>query len=222
MNTWLTVEFHCHTRVSKDSLNKVPALLQTARKRGITRLVITDHNSISGAIEAQQLDPELVIIGEEIMTEKGELLAAFVKELIPPHLPVEEAIRRLRDQDAFISVSHPFDRYRGWLLPDLLELIPMVDAIETFNARCVYAADNESARQFALQHGLSGTVGSDAHILAEVGRAVQTMPHFSNAAELRAAIRQAESKTRLSGSAVHLASSFASLLHKFRKNQNPR
>ena len=131
------VEFHCHTYASKNSLTPPKKLIAAARKRGVHRLVITDHNSITGAKEAQVLDPELVIIGEEIMTTRGEILAAFVKEEIPAGLPPVEVINRLRNQEAFISVSHPFDTMRsgGWKKSDLLEILPLVDAIEVFNSR---------------------------------------------------------------------------------------
>ena len=59
----LTLEFHCHTHASKDSLTHPKDLVQAARRKGLDRLVITDHNSIAGARAAQALDPELVIVG---------------------------------------------------------------------------------------------------------------------------------------------------------------
>jgi predicted metal-dependent phosphoesterase TrpH len=126
------VEFHCHTMASKDSLTKPKDLIATARRRGIDRLIITDHNTTAGAMIAKDLDPELVIVGEEIMTTKGEILAAYVAEEIPAGLSPQEVLKHLRDQGAFISVSHPFDSMRagGWKESDLLEILPFVDAIE--------------------------------------------------------------------------------------------
>lgn len=209
MASLLKVEFHCHTIVSKDSLNHIPALLKTARKRGLDRLIITDHNSIQGALQARELDPQLVIVGEEIRTDKGELLAAFVTQEIPRGLPVLQVIQMLREQGAFISVSHPFDRHRGWQLADLMEIIPLVDAIETFNSRCMDAFDNTLAARFAAEHNLAVTVGSDSHFLPELGRAVMHLPCFSSGQELRQIIRQGQSETRLSAWSVHLASRFA-------------
>ncbi len=118
-----------------DSLTTPQAIIAAARRSGLGRLVITDHNSIQGARIARRLAPDLVIVGEEIMTQSGELLAAFVEEEIPEGLPVKDAIQRLRQQGAFISVSHPFDRARsGFALPDLDEIAPLVDAIEVYNA----------------------------------------------------------------------------------------
>jgi predicted metal-dependent phosphoesterase TrpH len=48
-------------------------LLDEARRKGVERLAITDHNEIWAAQEAQQLDPERVM-WEEVLTTKGELL----------------------------------------------------------------------------------------------------------------------------------------------------
>ena len=207
----LRIEFHCHTIYSKDSLLKPDKLVRMAQERGIDRLVVTDHNTIAGALHAQELDPQRIIIGEEIMTTRGELLCAYVTEEIPRDLPPLEAITRLRQQGAFISVSHPFDAIRNghWELPDLLEILPHVDAIETFNARCMSASYNTQAQAFAKEHGLLGTAGSDAHAGFEVGRASMRLPKFHDAASLKAALAQVQFDVRLSSPWVHFTSRYA-------------
>ncbi len=53
LKDFYTVEFHCHTYASKDSLTKIHDLVAIAHKRGLDRLVITDHNTISGALKAR-------------------------------------------------------------------------------------------------------------------------------------------------------------------------
>ncbi|MEA4907063.1 MAG: PHP domain-containing protein [Anaerolineaceae bacterium] len=212
MNQWLRVEFHCHSLYSPDSLNSLEGMIETAHKKGIDRLIITDHNTIAGAVRAHEMDPELIIVGEEIMTQKGELLAAFVKEEVPAGLEPEEALRRLREQDAFISVSHPFDHSRaGWAVADLEAILPYVDAIEVFNARCWHPSLNEQAMIFAGQHNLSGTVGSDAHMLFELGKANLLLPPFMNARELAAVIRDGQPETSMSQFWVHFGSTYAKL-----------
>jgi hypothetical protein len=205
------VEFHCHTIYSKDSLLKPERLLALAVEKGIDRLVVTDHNTIAGAKRARELDPQRVIVGEEIMTTQGELLAAFVQEEIPPGLPPHEAIARLRQQSAFISVSHPFDALRNghWELPDLLAILPQVDAIETFNARCMSARYNTQAQAFAREHGVLGTAGSDAHAGFEVGRAAMLLPQFHDSASLKSVLAQAQFDVRLSSPWVHFTSRYA-------------
>ena len=212
----ISLEFHCHTYASKDSLTRPMDLIKAARRKGLNRLVITDHNSIEGALEAQAIDPELVIVGEEIMTTKGEILAAYIREQIPPFLSPQETIDRLKEQGAFISVSHPFDAMRsgGWKENDLLEIIPFVDAIEVYNSRCMMPRFNRLARNFAEQHNLAGTVGSDAHAAFEVGRSVLLLDQFSGPEEMRSVIRQAQFRVKWSPWWFHLTSRYASLKKK--------
>ncbi|NWF64392.1 MAG: PHP domain-containing protein [Chloroflexi bacterium] len=212
----LTLEFHCHTHASKDSLTRPEELIRIARKKGLDRLVITDHNSTAGALAARKLDPELVIVGEEIMTTRGEILAAFVQEEIPAGLTPMETIRILKEQGAFISVSHPFDTLRkgGWLENDLLEIVPYVDAIEIFNSRCMDPRFNWRAQAFAQTHNLPGTAGSDAHGLIEVGRSVMALVPFKGPDEMRSVIRGAKFKTKLSPWWVHFISRYASMKKK--------
>jgi predicted metal-dependent phosphoesterase TrpH len=212
----LRVEFHCHTIFSNDSLTTAKGLVDTCHRKGLDRIVVTDHNTIAGALAAHALDPELVIVGEEIMTARGEILAAYVTEAIPRGLSPQETIRRLRDQAAFISVSHPFDSWRSgaWKLEDLLEIAPRVDAIEIFNARCLLADDNRRALEFARQHNLPGTAGSDAHAAFELGAAMLVLPQFAGPAELRKVVGQGIVQGRLSPFWVHFVSHYARLRKK--------
>ena len=207
----MQIDFHTHTSASKDSLTSPADLILAARCRGLDRVVVTDHNTIAGALAAHDLDPELVIVGEEILTTRGEILAAFVTEEIPSRLSPQETIRRLRDQGAFISVSHPFDSWRSgaWKLDDLLEIAPLVDAIEIFNARCMSPGANLKAQEFAIEHNLPGTAGSDAHAAFELGAACLVTPPFTGPDGLRRVVREGKIRGRLSPFWVHFASRFA-------------
>lgn len=214
----LKVEFHSHTNASKDSLTRPAELIAAARRRRLDRLVITDHNTIAGARAAQALDPELVIVGEEIMTTQGEILAAFVTEEIPRGLTPMETIQRLREQGAFISVSHPFDRMRsgGWRENDLIEIIPLVDAIEVYNSRCMNPGFNRDARRFAEKHNIAGTVGSDAHAAFEVGRSLMRLEPFGDPDALRKVIRQGVPQVKWSPPWIHFTSRYASIHKKLK------
>ena len=213
----LKVEFHCHTNASKDSLTRPRDLVEMCRRKGIDRVIITDHNTIKGAQEAQVLDSQLVIVGEEIMTTQGEILAAFVREEIPKGLSPAETIQRLKDQGAFISVSHPFDEWRegGWQEADLLEILPDVDAIEVYNSRCMLPRFNRAARQFAERHDIAGTVGSDAHAAFELGRSLMLLDPFEGPVEMREVIRSGIPRVRWSPPWFRLTSRFASIWKKF-------
>ena len=214
------IEFHCHTIFSKDSLTSPRRLVETCRRRGIDRVVVTDHHTIAGALAAREIDPELVIVGEEILTTKGELLAVYVTDFVPPHLSPQETIRRLKDQGAFISVSHPFDRLRNgsWKEDDLLEILPQVDAIEVFNSRCMNPKFNHAAQAFAEKHNVPGTVGSDAHAAFELGRSLLLLEQLEGPDEMREVIRKGIPQTKLSPPWVHVLSRYAVI----RKRMNPR
>jgi predicted metal-dependent phosphoesterase TrpH len=191
---------------------KPERLLETARAKGIGKLAITDHSQVDGAFEAHVLDPDLVIISEEVYTSQGELLAYFVKERIPPGLEPMEAIQRLRDQGSVISVAHPLDPLRGgaWQETALREILPYVDALEIFNARTVGKGANERAMELAKEAGLPGTAGSDAHSYLEVGTAGLRLPAFDDADGMRAALKEAEVVGKLSSPLVHFFSRYAS------------
>ncbi len=214
----LRVEFHCHTVASKDSLTRPRDLVDACRRKGIDRIIVTDHNTIAGARAAQALDPERVIVGEEILTMRGEILAAFVIEEIPAGLTPQETIRRLKEQGAFISVSHPFDRFRegGWREEDLLEILPLVDAIEVYNSRCMLPSFNREAKRFAEKHNLAGTVGSDAHAAFELGRSVLLVEQFDGLEGMRNVIRDAIPQVRWSPPWFHLSSRYAAIRKKIR------
>jgi predicted metal-dependent phosphoesterase TrpH len=218
------VELHTHTCYSKDSLVTPEALIATCRRKGIDRLVVTDHNSISGALRLKELAPELIIVGEEIMTTEGELLAFFVREWVSPGQTPQETLSRLRDQGAFISVSHPFDRLRrgAWDEAALLEIIEQVDALEIFNARCLFNADNAAALALAQRHNKLMTVGSDSHTAREIGRATVEMEPFDSVETFRANLAQARFYTTLSSVWIHFASTYAKWVRRLGLSPQPK
>lgn len=208
----LRLEFHCHTIASPDSLVAPADLVRICREIGIDRVVITDHNSIQGALLAQEIDPELVVVGEEIRTTRGELLCAYVREEIPSGLEPTEALHRLKEQGAFISVSHPFDPSRSpWYSDGLDDIRQHIDAIEIFNSRTFPRRANAKARAYAEESSLPGTVGSDAHTLGELGLATMLVPDFRGPHELREAILEARYELRPSGLLARFGSRYASL-----------
>jgi len=220
---YIRVDFHTHTIYSRDCLTLPKKLVKVARRKRIDRVVVTDHNEIEGAFKAREIDPEIIIVGSEIETTEGEILAAYMTEAIPPGLPPREVITRLREQNAFISISHPFDPTRKgyWQVQALIDILPYIDAIETFNARCMFPHYNWKAEKFAQEHQLLGTHGSDAHAAFEIGRGSLLLPIFEDPVSLKASLAQAVSpRLTLSLPWVHLTSRFATLKKKYWKSRN--
>ncbi len=216
----LKVDLHIHTHFSVDSLSKIHVLLQRARAIGLDRIAITDHNCILGAQIAHEMDPDFVIVGEEVKTEVGEVIAYFVQEEVPRGLSLEETLTRLEQQGAVISIPHPVDRIRTSALGPVhtLEIIERVDALEVRNSRCLWAEDNHRAARLATQHHKLVTAGSDAHIPQELGLCGMYMPPFENNPDcFRHALAQARPFGRVGPYWTHLASKYA----KYRKRWLP-
>jgi predicted metal-dependent phosphoesterase TrpH len=213
MQNTYKVDLHIHTCASKDGIVHPADVIRAAKQKGLDRICITDHNTIEGALAAQKIDPEFVIVGEEILIDQGcEILAFFVHEWVPPGLSAQETLDRLQTQGAVISVSHPFDRHRNrtWTEEMLKAILPRLDAVESFNARTIRPEDNEKARDFAATHRLPTTAGSDAHIALEIGAAYLEIPAFTTAEEFRAGLSRAVIHGRLSPVWIHLFSTINS------------
>ncbi len=166
------IDLHCHTSASFDCLSKPADVVRAAAARGLTHVVVTDHDRIDGALAARDAAPPglTVIIGEEVKTADGDLICAFLTSAIAPGMPATETIAAAREQGALVGIPHPFDRFRGSLSKSaaLDALAPLVDWVETHNARLV-GNGNEQAAEYAVRHGLPGVAVSDAHTILEVG-----------------------------------------------------
>ena len=173
------VDLHCHTRASFDSLSDPVEVARTAKKRGLTHLAITDHDTIDGALRARDagIDGITIIVGEEVKTAAGDLICLFLERAVPPGLPIAETIVLVRAQGGLVGIPHPFDGYRNSLLRDegLASIATLVDGVETHNARIMLGDGNEKAVVFAKEHGLPGVSVSDAHTLLEVAVASTVM-----------------------------------------------
>lgn len=211
------IDLHLHTNASWDSAISPERLIQVARRRGLSRIAVTDHDSILGALAAKSIAPDFVIVGEEVKTETGELLAYFIQEQLPPGLSLEETIRRIREQGGVVGVSHPLDRLRREAIgrEALLPILPLLDCVEVFNSRTLLPSDNDRALALAEEYGLPCTAGSDAHSVYEVGRAYVEVPPFDGPVGFVEALRRGKIVGRLSAPWVH----FISTINKKRRRR---
>lgn len=187
-------DLHIHTTAS-DGAATVPELLEhVARMPDMRVIAITDHDSIAGATEAARLARQFgleVIVGEEVSTADGHLLALFIDTLVPPGQPAAATIAAIHAQGGLAIAPHPFDRSvpslgRNGLQHDGWDL----DAIEGFNAGVIWSQRgcNRAAQRAAALLSLPAVGGSDAHTLATVGLGYTLFPGAS-ADDLYRAIR---------------------------------
>jgi predicted metal-dependent phosphoesterase TrpH len=205
----IDVDLHMHTDHSGDCATPVEVLLATAREQGLGAIAVTDHNEISGALEARRqaaaLDPThpvappvKVIVAEEVKTaEQGEVIGLFIEEKIPRGLSMEETVAEIKRQGGLVYVPHPFDRMHS--VPDyehLLTILDDIDAIEVFNPRVAIGAFNEEAARFAAKYRIVAGAGSDSHVAQGLGSVRIRMRDFDGPAEFMQSLRDADILTR--------------------------
>ena len=187
------VDLHSHSSASFDSLSHPVALARAAAARGITHLAITDHDRVDGAQRARdaQVPDITIIVGSEVRTQAGDLIALFIERPLQVGLPPEEAIAAIRAQGGLVGIPHPFDAWRGSLLLNdkFLSLLPLIDFIEGWNARLVAPGGNQRAAELAATHGIPSVASSDAHSIMEIGNAASILTGDpSTPAGMRAAL----------------------------------
>ncbi|HXE43556.1 MAG TPA: glycosyltransferase [Conexibacter sp.] len=191
----IDVDLHMHTDHSHDCATPVEVLLATAKARGLGAIAVTDHNEISGALEAQAKATGIkVIVGEEVKTaDQGEVIGLFIRALIPRGLTLQETIAEIKRQGGIVYVPHPFDRMHA--VPDyehLTAVLDDVDAIEIFNPRVAIQEFNEEAARFAAKYRVPAGAGSDAHVAQGLGSVRIRMPDFDGPEEFMEALREAD------------------------------
>jgi len=164
------------------------------RRRAIA---VTDHNEVSGAVEAQALSADYgvkVIVAEEVKTaSQGEVIGLFLTEKIPRGLTLEETVAEIKRQGGLVYVPHPFDRMHA--VPDyehLLKIVDDVDAIEVYNPRVAIGSFNEEAVRFAGKYRIPGGAGSDAHVAQGLGAVRIRMRDFDGPEEFLESLRDAD------------------------------
>jgi hypothetical protein len=191
----IDVDLHMHTDHSYDCATPVEVLLAEAERRGLGAIAVTDHNEISGALEARAKASRVqIIVGEEVKTaEQGEVIGLFIEEKIPRGMTLQETIAEIKRQGGIVYVPHPFDRMHS--VPDyehLLDVIDDVDAIEVFNPRIAIHEFNEEAVRFAAKYRIPAGAGSDAHVPQGLGSVRIRMRAFDGPDEFLQSLRDAD------------------------------
>ncbi|MBS3162591.1 hypothetical protein J4467_01595 [Candidatus Woesearchaeota archaeon] len=172
------IDMHVHSK-SSDGTASVKELLSVSKKLK-TGLSITDHNIITGSIEACKDKDALVIPGIEIGSNRfnhllayfydiNELKEFYQKEILPfkikhrfhlyrTKLPLLKLLEISKNYNCITSAAHPSVKTLTWTKKPLL----MVDAIEVLNSS-IPSKYNQKA--FSLSDSLKKlkTAGSDAH-----------------------------------------------------------
>jgi len=184
-------DMHLHTLYS-DGVMEVQALLdQVEHSTDLDLIAVTDHERIDGALRARELHAAGnyhfgLVVGEEITTRRGHVLALFLTERIPPLRPLEETIERIHDQGGIAIAAHPL----APLTPSLgrRSLLRLhhdpdprhrLDAIEMLNPSVAGRARRPHRHALNQLMELAAVGNSDAHVLEHIGSGWTWFPGVS-------------------------------------------
>lgn len=161
----LWVDFHLHTYHSYDSLMKPEKLMRLAHQRGLSGLVVSDHDTIAGGLECQARNPYpdlRIFVSAEIKTSVGDITGINLKEEIHER-NFTDVVAQIKKQGGLVLLVHPYHHHK------LSEInFEAIDLIEGFNARD-FPGNNALALQLARKHNKPVVAGSDAHLYGEIG-----------------------------------------------------
>ena len=159
--------FHLHTHYSFDCMTSPKKIVDLAVKNKIDYLVISDHDSVAGSVEARayaekyQL-PIQVPISAEFYTDIGDIVAVGIPadfQMVKDH---RELCRAVKASGGHTILPHPYDHHRL----DEIEW-SLIDCIEVFNSRSS-AENNKQSYALAATMLKPMVYGSDAHFLGDV------------------------------------------------------
>jgi hypothetical protein len=174
-------DLHLHTAVS-DGLASVQALLDhVERHTDLDVIAVTDHEDAGGGLRARELAAARsfrfeVIVGAEVTTLQGHLLALFIERCPKSFRSIESALEDIHAQGGLAIVPHPMSWLTRSVSRRTLDRIharnePGIsfDAIELANPSPAGRITRERARILNSRWRLPATGSSDAHHLAHVG-----------------------------------------------------
>lgn len=171
-------DLHLHTHYSADACGSPEAMIEAAKRRGLSGIAITDHNTCdalehltrAGLIrkDGQAVDGFLIIPGVEVSTADGHLLCLGTTLPFMKGKPAIEVAAAVRERGGIVIAPHPYDSFRAGIREEILDLLDLA-ALETFNAAVSLRRFNARAAAYASRRGLAATAASDAHHASAAG-----------------------------------------------------
>ena len=193
-------DMHLHTLWSDGTAAVADLLAWVEERTDLDVIAITDHERIDGAQRALELHAERgysfdLVVGEEITTRRGHLLALFLERRVPALRPLGESLAAVHEQGGLAIAAHP--------------LAPLTPSLGSRSLRAAHAATDPARRLDGIELmnpsaagrsragarermnaqllNLPGVGNSDAHVLEAVGTA-WTWFDGVNATDYRAAL----------------------------------
>lgn len=174
-------DLHLHTRVSDGMASVEQLLAYVEEQTDLDVIAVTDHEDAAGGQRARELSASRgyraeVVVGAEVTTLQGHLLALFIEEAPRSFRSIERTIEAIHAQGGLAIVPHPM----SWLTRSISERTLRrlcaraedgitFDGIELANPSPAGKATRAKAIALNRTWMLTPTGGSDAHHLAHAG-----------------------------------------------------
>jgi len=175
-------DLHLHSLYSDGTASVAQILDHVERATDLDVVAITDHERIDGALRAAERHRDGaysfdLVVGEEITTRRGHVLALFITERLPALRPLDETLERIHAQGGIAIAAHPMapiplsvGRRSLRQVRDHADEAVAFDALELFNPS--HAGRTRHAARMKLNASeldLPGVGNSDAHVLEGIG-----------------------------------------------------
>lgn len=147
------------------------SIVEKAVRMEIDYLIITDHDSLAGSLEAAAYAARKgysiqIPIAAEFSTDIGDIIVSGVTPDFAPEKNHRRLCQKAKEQGGSVILPHP---YKGHRLHSID--YDLIDCIEVYNARCTME-ENLLALELTKEKGKIKFYGSDAHTLADLGNAI--------------------------------------------------
>jgi predicted metal-dependent phosphoesterase TrpH len=169
-------DLHIHTCHSDGKPTVRDVLDHVARRTRLKVIAITDHDTIEGALSAYDMQERYsfeIIVGEEVTSRDGHILALFIGRLVPPMMSAADTIAAIHDQGGLAIAAHPFITTFGETVQGIGKRFADMpfDAVEIENSTPFMYWANYRARRHNRQVARMPEIGnSDAHIVEAIGK----------------------------------------------------
>lgn len=180
---------HLHTLYSDGTASVQELLDHVEHNTDLDLVAIADHERIDGAQRGLEIHSagnysfELVV-GEEITTRRGHVLALFISQRIPALRPLDETVARIHDQGGIAVAAHPMAPLtlslgRRSLVrlhhdPDAAHRLNAIELLNPSAAGRVRRGHRERLNAQVLH--LAALGNSDAHVIEGIGSAWTWFP----------------------------------------------
>ncbi len=182
------VDLHTHSNLSKDGGITEAQYRYILEQGNLDCIAIADHNQIDFAVLLQRSLGNKIIVGEEIMTNRGEIIGLYLTQLVAPHQSPLDTAKAIRAQGGLVYIPHPFETVRHGLQESDMEAISdYIDIVEVHNGRAVLQNRSNKALLWSTMHQKPWAASSDAHGAKGLGKTytiLKEMPEHATLLDL--------------------------------------